>query len=447
LNVFLKREDQLKRNDLVLPIYYIEVDLKKAKRDPLLNVIFKHQYADWRELRFELATSPQFSRSLAQIATDIRDAISRSPALKRPGTQLRKKPGKKSRAASAEQVSIALSEAHAETVADANTTTLPSEKSEPRVRLVDISGQGEFVSVHEAIIHASAGERIVIRPGIYNEKPLLIDKPLELIGSGKIGEVIIRGRDESVINFGTVLGRLTNLRIEHEGPGKKRGTANYALYISQGKLEAENCQIATEAAHGVLISSGADPRLRNLQISSAGIGIFFASSLGALEDSIILSRTSAAVSLASGGNPTIRRNRLHTDAGLAVHIFNNATGLFESNEIAGGVTAVYIQTGANPILRSNTIHNAKDCGVEVDDGGDGLLENNQIVNNTKVGIRVTADGNPTVRNNKIAGQEIGIEISNAAGIFEKNDLRGNSKAAWKISSDSLAKILRSENLE
>lgn len=447
LEGFLKREEQLKRNDLVLPIYYIEVDLKKARRDPLLKMIFKHQYADWREMRFELTTSPQFSRSVAQLATDLRDAISRSSKPRRPRTDLRKNSGR-TRGTIAEREEIVRAEDIRERATQVAETALPSEKSEPRIRLVDISGQGEFVNVHDAVARAAPGDRILIRPGVYQENSLLIDKPLELIGDGSLGEVILRGEDENVIDFKTILGRLSNLRIEHKIAGRRRGHSNYALLIRQGKLETENCQIVTDGATCVAISTGADPRLRNLQIRSPGIGVLFSGGRGSLEDSDVYSTDSTAMSLASSANPTVRRNRIHTDTGgLTIQVFHDATGLLESNDIAGGINAVDVKWGGNPTLRSNVIHNARDCGVNVDEGGEGLFENNQIVNNTKVGMRVGTDGKPTVRGNKIIGQNIGIEISNASGIFEKNDLRGNSMSAWKISADSLAKIVRSENLE
>jgi parallel beta-helix repeat protein len=39
---------------------------------------------------------------------------------------------------------------------------------------------------------------------------------------------------------------------------------------------------------------------------------------------------------------------------------------------------VYIDTGGNPTLRRNRIHDAKSNGVQITDNGQGILEENDI---------------------------------------------------------------------
>lgn len=55
LESFLAREAQLGRTDLVFPILYIRVpeleDKSLQRNDPVLSIIAKRQYLDWRELR------------------------------------------------------------------------------------------------------------------------------------------------------------------------------------------------------------------------------------------------------------------------------------------------------------------------------------------------------------------------------------------------------------
>jgi TIR domain len=57
VELFLERERELERSDLILPIYYIDYpdfnDEERHKHDPLMAEIAKHQYADWRDLRHE----------------------------------------------------------------------------------------------------------------------------------------------------------------------------------------------------------------------------------------------------------------------------------------------------------------------------------------------------------------------------------------------------------
>jgi len=84
LERFLELEKELGRNDLVLPIYYVDCPLlnDEGKRggDELAQAIADHQYADWRDLRFEPFTSPQVGKTLAQLAVQIRDALDRVQA-------------------------------------------------------------------------------------------------------------------------------------------------------------------------------------------------------------------------------------------------------------------------------------------------------------------------------------------------------------------------------
>jgi F-box protein 11 len=79
LERFIEREKRLGRDDLILPVYYVDCpilhDEGKRKADPLARVVAERQYADWRELRFEPFTSPQVARTLANMATQIAEAL------------------------------------------------------------------------------------------------------------------------------------------------------------------------------------------------------------------------------------------------------------------------------------------------------------------------------------------------------------------------------------
>jgi hypothetical protein len=77
LQRFLEREKRLGRNDLVLPIYYVDCPLLNddalRTMDDLAEAIAARQYADWRDLRGEPFTSPQVGRTLAHLAVQIRE--------------------------------------------------------------------------------------------------------------------------------------------------------------------------------------------------------------------------------------------------------------------------------------------------------------------------------------------------------------------------------------
>jgi hypothetical protein len=87
LAVFVAREKQLGHDDLILPVYYVETPLleNEAQRaaNPLAEAVAAHQYADWRDLRFEPLTSQEARERLADLAKQVRDALERTsgPAL------------------------------------------------------------------------------------------------------------------------------------------------------------------------------------------------------------------------------------------------------------------------------------------------------------------------------------------------------------------------------
>jgi F-box protein 11 len=79
LDRFLRREKQLERNDLILPVYYIEVATLENKHlhgdDPLMQTIATRRLIDWRELRFEPFSAPPVRRAIAKMAQQIAAAI------------------------------------------------------------------------------------------------------------------------------------------------------------------------------------------------------------------------------------------------------------------------------------------------------------------------------------------------------------------------------------
>jgi len=81
LERFFDRERQLKRGDLILPIYYVDTPVlngdAKRQDDKLATIIAERQYSDWRDLRFERLDSPRVGQMLATLAKQVVGAIER----------------------------------------------------------------------------------------------------------------------------------------------------------------------------------------------------------------------------------------------------------------------------------------------------------------------------------------------------------------------------------
>jgi parallel beta-helix repeat protein len=311
---FLDRERQLGRSDLILPVYYISTpqidDPARRDTDPLAATVAARQHADWRELRFEPANSPVSRKAIAQLATRMRDTFWHPPA----STPV---PARTAPASPPEP----------------QATPAPSAaRTEPPTHVVDPFHRGDFTTISQAISKAQPGDRILVRPGLYTE-PLIIDKPLEIIGDGPAADIQIHARDAHVIVFRANISRISNLTLRQAG-GK--GTW-YGVDIGQGRLELEGCDITSHSSACVAIHDGADPRLRRNTIhdgKQGGVSVHD-QGLGILEDNDITANTHAGVRIRTGGNPTLRRNRINRNEYGAVWIYEGGKGVIEDNDLTG----------------------------------------------------------------------------------------------------------------
>jgi len=434
LKRFIDREKELGRSDLILPVYFVETDLlsdtELRATDELAELIASRQYVDWRELRFEPFTNPQVSKTLAKLAIQIRDALPRAQTKKRA-------PAKSS-------IDPRLNEA-TKTEGGEQSTEGPTAKKDPPTVIVDPMHRGNFVTISDAIKSVEPGTRILVRRGLYVEG-LVIDKPLEIIGDGHPGDVVVQIAGMDVMLFQTTMGRVVNLTLRQMGGGNW-----YCIDIAQGRLELEDCDITSQSLACVGIHSGADPRLRRNQIHNGqegGVRVYD-NGQGTLEDNDIFGNELAGVQIKALGNPTLRRNRIHhSKKGSGVNAFEGGQGILEDNDIFdNALSGVQIKTEANPILRRNRIHNNKQNGVYVHEKGQGTVEDNDIFDNGFSGIRSHTSGNPVVRNNRVnKNARFGIGVDkNGGGTFEDNDLTENTKGAWYIAADSKTNIKRINN--
>ena len=387
---FLDRERALGRADLILPVYYISAreldDPTLREADEMAKVLASRQFADWRELRFEPFTSPLVRKAIAQLASRMRDTFWQPPAaVVRP--------------AGRGQVSGSASESAEQSGAGGRVTA----KTEPPTHVVDAYQRGDFATVSAAIAAAKPGDRILVRPGLY-EEGLVVDKPLEILGDGPVADIEIRARGTNALVFQANIGRVANLTLRQAGG---RGKAKwYGVDIRQGRLELEGCDISSQSLACVAIRDGADPRLR--------------------------------------------RNQIHNGNQSGVYVLDSGMGTLEDNDITGNAfSGVAIKTGGNPTLRRNQVHDNKQSGVYVLDSGLGTLEDNDITDNAFSGVSVKTGANLTVRANRINrnGRQAVWIREGGRGLVEGNDLTGNARGAWLIAEDCQANVTRAGNKE
>jgi parallel beta-helix repeat protein len=388
LTRFLRRERDLGRQDLILSVYYISSpkldDPKWRKADKLAEVLATRQYADWRELRFEPFTSPLVRKALAQLASRMRDTFWQEQR-----TQAAR-PSRSRRAATQTAGSKA-------TPAEPAVADRPSAKTEPPTHVVDaLPERGDHTTISAAIMAAQPGDRILVRPGLYQEG-LVVDKPLEILGDGPVADIEVQARGADALWFKANIGRVANLTLRQAG-GEGEW---FGVDIAQGRLELEGCDISSQSLANVAIRNGADPRLRRNKIhggeGEGGVYIYN-NGLGTLEDNDITGSRTSGVEIRSGGNPTLRRNQIHDNMEDGVYVYHNGLGTLEDNDITGnGYHGLEITTGGNPTLRGNRINRNNSYAIKVHQGGRGVIEDNDLTSNTSGPWDIAKDCEPNVK--------------------------------------------------
>lgn len=367
LQRFVEREKELGRGDLILPVYYIstlEMDEPVLREsDEMARVLAVRQFADWRELRFEPFTSPVARRGFAQLASRMRDTFWQPPATL-------------ARAAGPARAT----EPSSGTVKTTSATGHITAKNEPPTHVVDaFPGRGGFTTVGAAIEAAKPGDRILVRPGLY-EEGLVMDKPLEILGDGPIADIEIRARDANALSFQTTIGRVANLTLRQAGGGDHF----FGVDISQGRLDLEGCNISSQGLSCVVIRNGADPRLRRNKIHDGGEnGVFvFDGGLGTLEDNDIADGALSGVEITNAGHPTLRRNQIHDNGQDGVYVHDNGLATLEDNDIVGNAGAgVAVRTGGDPTVRHNRINHNKVSAVWIHQNGRATVDDNNLTDN------------------------------------------------------------------
>jgi len=294
-----------------------------------------------------------------------------------------------------------------------------------RTYVVDGAQGGDYPTIAEAVGAAAPGDRILVRAGVYAES-VVLDKPLELIGDGSSGDVVIESSGAPAVLFQADSGRVANFALREVGDNSDIRTVR----ITQGRLTLQDCDVTSRTGCCVAIEKAADPQLNRNRIHDGGqAGVYvFKNGLGTLEDNEIYNNAWTGVTVV-GGNSTIRRNRIRDNEESGVFVLDHALGVVEDNDITGNAKAgVSIKTGGNPTVRGNRIRDNEQSGVYVYNEGVGVVENNDITGNSYDGVAVTNGGNPTVRGNRIRDSKVtGIYIfDRGTGVIEGNDISGPS---------------------
>lgn len=350
-----------------------------------------------------------------------------------------------------------------------------------RTYIVDDSGFANYATIQEAVIAASDGDTIYLKPGVYKEE-VVLNKSLTLLPlNGENDPIIVDGGGDletgiTIASDGCSLQGLTvrdylgpaiyvqsngNLinenTIEKANPGllarssSDNTIAGNMIKDSQGAIaiweNSSNNQIENNRIEGcnlsILVSKASQNIISANMISDANWGIWLidaedcqiedddieAGYFGILvQNSSSLGIDSNRVSLKTASSPTTN----------GIVLVNSSVIELIGNEVVGGDLGIGLSNSTDSSIRNNSITGST-SGLVVKDSERDFLTENRILS-SEYGMRMENFSQGIIYRNEIASSHNGIDLASCM----KNNISENSLAG--ITDTALQATLSRENL-
>jgi hypothetical protein len=296
---FREREKMLRREDLILPIYYLTCaqldDANLRKKDAIAEEMGNRQWEDWRPVRNVEPDTWQETKVIRDLAAKLMGRISALP--------------------------VSIVTAELADVAESPGTLL----------IVDAAGNGHYSTITEAINAAHANDRVRVHPGVYNES-FTVSKAITVSGAPMAdaptvllppGESIVLAADHCTVE---------NLVLKGQQP--KAATVD----IRSGSPRVLSCGISAASTDCVVVHSAANPVVKSCQLTAGIAGIFFREKArGRVEGCTIERQVTAGIVAMMDAAPTVVGNTI-TKNGHAIWLYAGAGGSYKGNDLTGNLT-------------------------------------------------------------------------------------------------------------
>jgi hypothetical protein len=321
----------------------------------------------------------------------------------------------------------------------------------PAQIIVSAKGEGDYVSIVEALKAALPGARLRIRPGIYDEG-LIINQRVEIMGEGPVEDIVIRSHDSSCIQMRADSATVSGLTLR--GRATRAGNAGgaaafFAVDIPQGELLLDNCDITSDTLSCVGVhGSGANPTISRCRIhDGADSGLyFFDGASGTVKDCELFCHANVGVAITERARLGLRGCRIYDGKNAGLVVWDNAQAVVESCDIYGNhLTGVGVSEDGKLDLRGCSIHEGENSGIFVHQGGEATLLSCDLFGHREAELAVTTRG-------QLVARECKIYQSHSSGVFVREGgqalLEGcaimhNEGAGVHIGSGAVAAVRRS----
>lgn len=489
LNRFKEIEKKLGRNDLILPIYFVETPLLQDEslkaEDELAQIIAAHHYADWRELRLEDLNSKQARKKIADLAKQVCNALNRQ-------YNTRNTP-------KGPEVAIGPPEIQSQFMAAAQEPNKGIEvffsyshkdedlRKELENHLSVLKNNGQISTWHDRKIGAGDEWRNVIDEHLNSAQIILLlisadflasdyIRDIEMAramqrhesGEARVIPILLRHVDWKDTSFAKLQILPSNARpitsykwaspdvafldveqgikkvIEKINSGRlKIGSEPFTSTVDQ--MERGDFTTITEAIKNaspgakILVRRGVydEDIIIDKPLDITGDGDLGDVVVRAVENDVILFKT------IRGKISNLMLKQYKTDK-FGLNIIQGNLDVEDCDISSDNSSCIAIHGGAYPKIRNNKVHGSNQNGILIFDKGQGVIESNNIYGNALSGISIEADSNPTIINNAIHDNGSGVSIDNSKGLINNNEILNNSGMGVKITSGSKPNLINNK---
>jgi len=285
------------RNDLILPVYYINDNRIPFEGDPsndvdrVAKIISSHQWIEWRPLRHRSWSDSGVKSAKTKAAESLRASIREGESRTKLG------------AGGGGWAAVD----HSDWIVD----------------------EKHYSSVSEVLKQCKPGDRIIVRPGTHEDAALILNNPVDIVGHGGRSAVRLRLTGRDGLTVAATSFQLRGVTIEHVAGGD-----GAALVLEEGRGRIEDCVIQTNGLSCIRVLPGAAPTVKDCKLRGGRYGVVVVGAGATTIDHCdILDNSCAGIACFTGASPTVCRCTIAA-AGHAFWLHSGAAGTYRDNDLS-----------------------------------------------------------------------------------------------------------------